>query len=161
MEEKDIGLIETLFCRKIMLYHDLLNCLKEEKAALVNIDMDRLWEISREKETLCNKIQSAKQKLAATIYPTGDQAELRLNRVMSAIPRPWRAKFQTLCLRLVDLKGEVDFFRKENMVVINDSLRFLDEMISTITGKRKSPQMYDANCRMSSTANCMLLSREV
>ena len=50
MEVADVQAMESLFYKKIMLYSDLLECFRRERDALINMDLDGLWRISKEKE---------------------------------------------------------------------------------------------------------------
>ncbi len=47
METFNVRLIEKLFYKKIMLYHDLLYCFKHERESLTNLALDLLWSISK------------------------------------------------------------------------------------------------------------------
>jgi hypothetical protein len=51
--------------------------------------------------------------------------------------------------------------RKANMAFMNDSLRFLDEMISIITGGKESNMAYDQRSHLSKSGINCFLSREV
>jgi len=76
------------------------------------------------------------------------------------IPGDKRALFQKEYLALMKLKNEIKALRKENMIVIDDSLQFLDEMISIITGEETSKIMYNEKCHLRKSGANILLSRE-
>ncbi len=161
MEENEVRLIGKLFYKKIMLYHDLLYCFKHERESLVNLDLDKLWSISKEKEEICAKINTAKQEIVAALDLRENQKIFELNRTMDLIPGESRAEFQKLYLRLIKLKSEIEVFRTENMAFVNDSLQFLDEIIATITGADGSGTMYNDKCHFSKSGSHSFLSREV
>ena len=160
MEEPIVRLIDKLFYNKIMLYNDLLHCLKYERESLINIDLDKLWSISREKEDVCANINATRQEIISTVDPQEDQKSFNLNRIMDLIPRECRAEFQKLYLRLIKLKSEVEVLRKENMAIVDDSLQFLDEMIAIITVNDRSRIVYNNKCHMTKSGTNILLSRE-
>ncbi len=161
METPNVRLIEKLFYKKIMLYHDLLYCFKHERESLINLDLDKLWSISKEKEEICAKINTVKQEINAALDLQENQKTFELNRTMDLIPKESRAEFQKLYLRLIKLKSEIEAFRKENMAFVNDSLQFLDEIIATITGADASETMYTDKCHFSKSRSYSFLSREV
>jgi len=160
MDENIIQLLEKLFFTKIMLYHDLLDFFNKEKESLINVDLDNLWNISKEKEEICLKIQSIQQEIISTVNPGMEQQPFSLNQVLNMIPGDRRALFQKEYLALMKLKNEIKALRKENIILIDDSLQFLDEMISVITGECKSSIMYNDKCHLSQPGTNLLLSRE-
>ncbi|NQT69842.1 MAG: flagellar protein FlgN [Desulfobacteraceae bacterium] len=161
METPNVRLIEKLFYKKIMLYHDLLYCFKHERESLTNLDLDKLWSISAEKEEICAKINTTKQEIVAALDLKENQKTFELNRTMDLIPVEYKAEFQKLYLRLIKLKSEIEVFRKENISFVNDSLEFLDEIIAIITGTDGSGIMYNDKCHFSKSGAPVLLSREV
>ncbi len=161
MEASDVRLIEELFFKKIMLYDDLLHCFKAERESLIGINLDKLWKISKEKETICANINTVRQKIMAAVDLQRDLNDFDLSRIMDLIPREFKAEFQKLYLRLIKLKSEIEIMRKENVVFVDDSLQFLDEIIAIITGKDASKMLYNDKCHLKKPDPYMLLSREV
>ena len=160
MDDTIVQSLEKLFYQKIMLYNDLLDCLKRERESLLNIDLDSLWTISKEKEHICAKITSLREEIIAAVNPGIEEKSFNLNQILDVIPVKKRDEFQKLHLTLIKLKSEIEVLRKENMLFIDDSLQFLDEMISIITGETKSKIMYNAKCHVSKSGAPILLSRE-
>ncbi len=161
MDERIIQALENLIYEKIILYNDLLLCLEKERETLIKIDMDDLWEISKEKEEICSKVSAIRQEIISTLGLEMDPKDYRPSRILEFIPRTDRARFQQSYVRLFDLKSEIEAIRKENMILINDSLQFLDEMVSVITGNDQSKMIYKDDGHIRKSANQMLLSREV
>jgi len=161
MENDVIHLIEKLFFKKIMLYNDLLHYLKEERESLGGIDLDKLWRISKEKEKTCADIETIRQKIISAVNPKEDKIPFNLNRIMEFIPKNFKAEFQKLYLRILKIKGEIEVLRIQNMTFIDDSLNFMDEMISIITGQTESRIIYNDRCRFSKSGPNLFLNREV
>ncbi|MDY7037218.1 MAG: flagellar export chaperone FlgN [Thermodesulfobacteriota bacterium] len=161
MEEVIIQSIEKLFYEKILLYNDLLLCFMNEREALINIDLDKLWRISIEKEETCAKIKSVKQEIISAMNSETDQNHLDLNLTSEIIPKKKRVNFQKLNRTLIKLKSEIEVMRKENMIHINESLHFLDEMISIITGEDQPGLIYNDKCHINKSGPNILLRREI
>jgi len=161
MEAPIVALIEKNFYEKIMLYNDLLHCFRQESESLLNIDLDKLWGISKEKEEICANISTARHNVMAAVGMQGDQKSFDLNRIMDLIPRECKAEFQKLYLRLIKLKSEIEVLRKENMIFVNNSLQFLDEIMAIITGESGSGMNYNDKCHVSKSGSHLFLNREV
>ena len=161
MEDEVIRLVEKLFFKKIMLYNDLLHYLKEERESLISIDLDKLWRISKEKEETCADIELTRQEIISAVSSKEDQKSFNLNRIMEFIPGRFKAKFQKLYLRILKIKGEIEVLRIQNMTFIDDSLNFMDEIISIITGEAESRIIYNDKCRFSKSGPNLFLNREI
>jgi hypothetical protein len=161
MEDEVIPLVEKLFFKKIMLYNDLLHYLKEERESLISIDLDKLWRISKEKEETCADIESTRKEIISALGSKEDQKSFNLNRTMEFIPGKFKAEFQNLYLRILKIKGEIEVLRIQNMTFIDDSLNFMDEIISIITGGTESRIIYNDKCRFSKSSPNLFLIREI
>jgi len=161
MEHTDFRSIEKLICNKILLYDDLLHCFMEERDSLINIDLDKLWLISEEKAEICSKIECIKKEVLSIVNKGTNQKGSGFNNIPGLAPPESRPKFHKLFIRLIKLKAEIDALRKENMNFIDDSLAFLDEMVSIITGETKARIVYNDKCYLSKPCTNILLSREV
>lgn len=161
MENDVIHLLETLFFKKIMLYNDLLHYFKKERKSLISIDLDTLWIISKEKEKACSEIASIRQEILSAVGPEQDRNSFNLNRIMECIPGKLKADFQSLYLRILKLKGEIEVLRIQNMTVIDESLGFMDEILSIITGESESRLIYNNKCRFGKSGPNLFLNREI
>jgi hypothetical protein len=160
MDDRNVQRLEKLLHEKILLYNDLLHCLNEERESLINVDLDRLWQISHEKEELCKELEKTKGSIWGAIDPLVDAQDMTLSQMMEKIPRTKRALFQKLYLRLIKLKTDIDLIRRENMAFINDSLEFLDDIISIISGEPKRKIFYDDRCLLNSPETNIFIKRE-
>ncbi len=160
MDDHRVQSLVSLFHKKIILSNDLLHCLKKERESLINIDLDSLWSISKEKEDICSKIESIREEIVSALNLRIDQRFLASHQILELLPEEHKATFQKLFHTLLKLKGEIEVIRKENMVFIDDSLQFLDEMMSILTGKTTSKILYNDKCHLSRSGANVLLSRE-
>jgi hypothetical protein len=160
MDHASLQLLETLFSRKIALYHDLRNCFRQERESLLQVDLDRLWKIAGEKEDVCSEIQALRQEIMSALYPALEDKPFDISQIMQMIPADKREVFQELYLKLARLKSEIEVIRKENTVFIDDSLQFLDEIMSVITGENSSNSTYNDKCHVVKPGSQLLLSKE-
>lgn len=162
-----IQTLENLFHEKILLYRDLVECLKKERDVLANTDMDGLWEIADEKQSIVARIETVRNKILTALsgIPMDrltDGSSFDLARVYSLIPRMHRECIKKPYFSLVSLKGEIQRRSRENKLFIEECLSFLDELIAIITDTGKQGAVYD-NGRSSRNKNHanLLLHREV
>jgi hypothetical protein len=161
MEAFTVDTIEKLFYKKIMLYNDLLYCFEEERKSLIRIDLNKLWGLSKEKDEICAQIKSIRREMSVAVNLENDPDAFSLNLVMDLIPEKYTDKFKKLYLRILKLKGEIEILRKQNILYIDDSLEFLDEMISIITGETDSGYIYNDRCHFNKSGSRSFLAREV
>ncbi|MEE8398750.1 MAG: flagellar export chaperone FlgN [Desulfobacterales bacterium] len=161
MDKETIQYVEEIFYKKILHYNDLRAVFQREKTALIDLDMDVLWDVSREKEELCATIEGIRQKLFSIFSEPGIGDVSSLMQVLDLLPIENRAQFQPLYHSISRLKGEIDAMRKENMSHVDSSLEFLDEIITVIAGGDQNQSTYDNRSRLRKPANAALLSREV
>lgn len=153
--------LEDFFHKKIVLYRSLLDCLKQERDHLVSLDLNGLWNVSRVKDDLCARIKAVRQQIQATVCVGSGRPPLALDEVIKAVPTEKRDPIRRLSGEVGLLKREVDAYRKGNMAFIDDSLKFIDDLIVTITGGASTRNVYDHRCRMRKAGGQMLLRREV
>lgn len=161
MDDSTIQYLEKIIYKKILCYSELQRCFEKERQALIDLDIEALWEISKEKETLCTKIEQLRRELSSTLVGSEDGAFVSLREIIEIIPVDKRSQFRKLNHTLNRYKSEIDMIRKENKTHIEDSLQFLDEMISLITGEVEPHVLYNNKSRLNKSSNRMVLSREV
>ncbi|MBW2492022.1 MAG: flagellar export chaperone FlgN [Deltaproteobacteria bacterium] len=161
MEVSTVDRVEKLFYKKIMLYNDLLYCFEAERKSLITIDLNELWGLSKKKDEICAQIKSIRRQICLAVNLENDPDAFNLNLVMDLIPRKYTDHFKKLYLRILKLKGEIEILRKQNILYIDDSLEFLDEMISIITGETDSRYVYNDRCHFNKSGPRSFLTREV
>jgi hypothetical protein len=161
MEALPVDMIEKLFYKKIMLYNDLLHCFEEERMSLISIDLNKLWELSKKKDELCAQIKSIRKEMSVAIDSGKAPNAFNLGLIMGLIPEEYTDRFKKLYLRILKLKGEIEILRKQNILYIDDSLEFMDEMISIFAGEAESRHIYNDRCHFKSSGPRFFLNREV
>jgi len=153
--------IEQLVYKKILLYEDLLLCFVEERESLVNIDLDKLWLISNKKTEICSEIKELRREIVSIAGNVNEKGEFDLAEFAQMVPSERRSNFNKLVLRLMKVKAEIEAIRKENMSFLDDSLRFLDDIVSLIAGGARARSVYNDRCRFDRPSVNGILRQEV
>lgn len=161
MNEETIQTIERLLSEKAMRYAELVECFKKERACLIRLEIESLWAVSEEKSRLCAEIEALRSRIAlgesvgegATVYDP--------HRILNAVPAAKRGSVRNTLLRIQKLKREVEIMRQENRAFVDDSLDFLDEMISLLSGEGEAHRLYNSRSRLGRAESLVTLSREV
>jgi len=164
--QTQIEILKNLFYEKIMLYRDLVECLRRERDLLIRTDVDALWEVSDSKQSIgargAVRGEILKALSEAAIDHDMDLSSFRLSTVLSLIPSRDRVEFKKPYLSLVSLKSETRQRTQENKLFIEQSLAFLDELITIIANTDKAEPLYDEEgCLNSKGHKNLLLHREV
>jgi len=163
MEEAMVQSIEKILEKKMSLYHDLHHCFNEERCALIHVDVTALWDISSKKDALCLEISHLRQELIAVAAPLIDLDPFDLKSLCSIMPRETLGAFNMTVQRLDGLKKDIEGLRRHNMIYMNDSLQFLDDMMAIISraGRSNAPMVYNRRCSIHNGKSTHLLSQEV
>jgi hypothetical protein len=159
MEQTTIQTIESLFQEKAALYARLVECFKKERAYLTTMEFEPLWSVSDEKNRLCMEIETLRSRIASEADP--DMKGFEVNRILDAIPLQQQGSIRNAILHIGKLKKEVEIMRRENQAFIDESLDFLDEMISILTGQGDRQIMYNSRSRLNRAEAVVTMSREV
>ena len=165
--QTQIEILKNLFYEKIMLYRDLVECLRRERDLLIRTDIDALWEVSDRKQSIGARIGAVRGEILkalsdAAIDHDMDSSSFRLSTVLSLIPDRDRVGFKKPYLSLVSLKSETRQRSQENKLFIEQSLAFLDELITLIANTDKAEPLYDEGGYLNSKGHKnLLLHREV
>jgi flagellar biosynthesis/type III secretory pathway chaperone len=164
--ETPLNTLEDLFHEKIMLYQELVECLKQERALLIKTDMDALWEISAKKQSLVSEIEGVRRKILDTLPPcsidhTMDVSTFSPATVLSVVSHEQRAQLRKAYLALVNLKAETRQRSLENKTLVEQSLEFLDELIGIIANTDGKPVYGNGGSLARGGHANLFLSREV
>ncbi len=155
--------IRKMIEKKISLYHDLLRCFQEERTALLQVDVTALWHISSEKDALCSEISLLRKEITTAAAPWIQLDPFDLNALFPVVPKAHYSSLNRAGQVLVRLKREIEGLRRHNMIFMNDSLQFLDDMMAIISraGKSGAPTVYNRRCSLNQGKSMHLLSQEV
>lgn len=143
-------ILEELFYKKIMLYQELNECLKEEREHLIKTDMDALWDVSDKKQSILPRIEALRAQILSTLSDASmnhhmDGRPFSLTTVLSVIPHRERERFQKPYLALVNVKAEIEHRSQENKRFVEQSLDFMDELIGILANAGGSNGIYTNN----------------
>ncbi|NVM21130.1 MAG: flagellar protein FlgN [Desulfobacterales bacterium] len=166
--QRAIETLEDLLHKKILLYQDLVAGLKREREALINTDMEALWEIADEKQSIVSDIEALRCKILTALSEVAidhrmDVVSFDIARVCSFIPGTHSERIKEPYVSLVNLKSEIRKRSREHIVFIEESLRFLDELIGIIAGAADEPKpvYYNGRSLTGKRQANVLLHREV
>jgi flagellar biosynthesis/type III secretory pathway chaperone len=143
-----IQALKALFYDKILLYQDLLECLKEERKLLIRTDIDSLWEISDKKQAIVSRAEALRGKILTALSEAGIEhgsnvSSFDVTHIFSLIPPMQRQGFNKTYSSLVKLKNEIRRRCHENRLFIEECLDFLDELIGILANTGKPSDVYN------------------
>jgi len=161
MEGKTMHIIEGLFQEKVFLYADLAECFRKERGCLSGMNIEGLWAVSDQKNGICSQIGALRSRIAFALGLDRNLEEGDMRRFLALIPAQEQGPLRNALLHIMKLKQEVELMRKENRTFIEDSLDFLDEIISLLAGEKAGEIMYSGRSRLQRTEAVHTMSREV
>ncbi len=126
---------KDLLDKKYKLYLELYDILKEEREALIRVDIDRLFNLSDRKQEICSNIEQIEDDIRRF-------KDHHINR-----------EFENILIRarldkINAIRIDIDILRKENSKLITDVLEFIDNIISILCIGGDKEIIYDRNCNM-------------
>ena len=142
---------EAHYRRQIVLCERLLDCMVRERETLIDLDVDRLWSITEEKQHILRSIEGMQSQIER------DQAT-DSKEVLSPARRQVTGK---LALRLEQLKQEIRQRVTENVRFVSETLGFFDELVSLLATGAQGADSYPATGRIRKGALPLIYSKEV
>ncbi len=142
--------LEKLFQEKIMLYHDMASCLKNEQTSLMETDVDALWKYSEKKQALVNQIEDTRAQALAILAEAGidhrmDRTSFSVSKILNLIPPDIGKKVKKFEIPLVIGKKSVQSLVSQNKAYVDEYLQVIDDLMETLTSVHKSQTGYDKN----------------
>lgn len=139
--------LEALLNRKLALYQELADVVKEEKKSLSTTDVDALWKFSSQKQTIASKIEDLRKQILNIIKQYQPNHGITVesfhhNRALAFTPFKNDSKFKQICMKLSLLKEEVNGLVKGNKAFVEAYLSMMDEMINIILNADKKDASY-------------------
>lgn len=140
--EKFADIIMELLQEKIRCYGDLADILVREREAVIRMEVDSIWNLSREKNILAEEIKGLGEKMKGlkeeavsfvpVAFPVGAGDEDLLERL--PVPRKIKADLQKAKSTLHFRKQEVQRLSRENCRYIKQYLGVIDDVMATVAG---------------------------
>ncbi len=129
--------IQTLLKEKLACYQKLHLVLKAEKKAIGTIDLDMIWETTRAKKDLINKIEELRDNFLVACqnhFPGMDKKRdpFSLGALLHALPLPNKGKSDIRLLkRNIDKEKDiVAHFIKSNQIQVEKHLSVVDNIMN-------------------------------
>jgi len=135
---------------KVALLKGLVDCLQREREILADLHIPDLWTVVEEKQRILEAIECLSPQ------GTEDGSSRKINEA-----RPQPAEDPASAQAVARLKEEIRERTRENAAFIQDSLRFVDELVALITGEPKDKCTYSPNGVRNRAHRPRLYGREV
>lgn len=150
--EQEINRIKGWYVKRVSLYEELLSCIKRERDNLINQDIKGIWNSLEEKKEILESIEEVNK-----IYSGSPEK----NPVFHDIPKNDRNNINNLSRQLKGLKEEITVRVKENVLFINDTLSFINELFSILGKSGNSEITYGPNKKSRGEAATLIYRNEV
>lgn len=150
--EASLTPIEKAYQKEVALLRDLLECLSLERDNLISINLENLWSIMEEKNTVLKSIEETREEIQALILERekGQEAHQGIQRLNASFSR-----------KIERLKEEIGSRVRENVSFIQDTLGFLNEMISIFVAGARPEPAYGPARKVGNQSSTLIYHREV
>lgn len=130
-----------------LLYQSFLPILKEERGSIASFSVDHLNAIVSKKLELVAAIRAAEGTRGAIVGSISDSLnvnniEFTISYLINILPEPHASRLRNCAQRLSSLVGEVSEFNKDNGVLIERSLRYINDSINILSGLAEERHTY-------------------
>ncbi len=163
--------IKDLFNKKLLLYRDLEQIIRQEREYIAESNIDSLWEISLSKQELVSKIEQIRHNILtilskASIVHDMDVSSFSLNKIFSLMPAELGEKTKSFRIPLIAIKDKIYNLSGENKEFVEKYLETINELVEIISNAGNPEYVY--NCSRyfkenskTSLKTSLLLSKEI
>ncbi len=153
----------TLLEGQKVIYEDLLSISKEKQTELVKGSLEALDSLTKREEALifqAGRLEDERFHYTnELITSNGLETNATITEVFQAAPAEVKERMEGIHREMVEALGELDKINRENMSLIQQSLRILNYTIEAITQDKKIT--YSADEGMIGEKKSLLLDRRV
>ena len=149
MDGKSIK-VNGLYKKKISLMEALLQCVTQERENLIHLDVENLWGLMEEKETIMRSLEEIQQEI-------DKGAEGQKKPVRHGAGETYGEE----AVKAASLKEEILTRVKENVSFIQETLGFMDEVVSSLASGKSGDQTYRPLSMAPKEPSPMIYHREV
>lgn len=125
--------------KETLLYRSFLQILEEERDSLASFSVEHLNSIVSKKLELIGAIREAEGTRGAIVGSLGDSLDVKnleftISYLIETLNEPYASRLRSCAQRLSLLVGEVSEFNKDNGVLIERSLRYINDSIQILSG---------------------------
>jgi hypothetical protein len=144
--------IEAGYQKEAALFQDLLNCLDLERDNLINLNLENLWSVMEKKQTLLESIEGVQVEIKRLLSENREKQPVSMNEKRTLAP---------LSTRVAHLKEEVRARVKENVLFIQETLSFFDELIQIFISNGDAARAYRPGSKKTGNSSPFILYKEV
>ncbi len=158
--------IQNLFNEKIILYRELLECLRQEKKILMEPDVNLLWDISSQKNALAAKIEDVRRRILNTLTDASinhdmNVAAFRVSKILKILPDTVAQNSKKVHVTLVGIKEEIYQLAKESKRFVEGYLGVINDLIGVIANEGKYKPVYGNSPNQVHEKTNLFLHKEV
>lgn len=125
--------------KEAFLYREFLYLLKEERDTIASFSLDRIAEITRKKVDLIDTLREAEGTRAAIVGSFGDSfkvehIEFTISYLIGIVAEPYASRLKDCANNLSLVVREVSEFNKDNGILIERSLKYINDSIHILSG---------------------------
>jgi flagellar biosynthesis/type III secretory pathway chaperone len=144
--------ITSGYQKETSLFQDLLACLDLERDNLINLNLENLWTVMEKKQNLLESIEGVQGEIKGLLAQEGAKG---------AVSPDERHKLTSLSERVLHMKEEVRARVKENVLFIQETLGFFDELIQIFMANGESGRTYHPAAKKAGNVAPLFLYKEV
>ncbi|WP_022664686.1 flagellar export chaperone FlgN [Desulfospira joergensenii] len=140
--EKIAGTISDLFEEELGLYQTLQSVIEQEKAYVIDMDIDGLWASVDRKRELLEAIEKIRERIRSLSPDTGGGKGLSTSKIVKNLPLKIaeKSRLKTLGLAVDTCKKEITRLARENKKYITEYLSVIDGIFSTVVNLKNKDQ---------------------
>lgn len=139
-----------LYKKKISLMEALLQCVIQERENLIHLDVESLWGLMEEKETIMRSLEETQQEI-------DNRAVGQKKPVRHGTGKTYGEE----AVKAAALREEIFARIKENVSFIQETLGFIDEVVSSLASGKSQDQTYRPLSMAPKEPTPMIYHREV
>ena len=140
--EKISGAIPDLLEEELGLYKTLQSVIEQEKAYIIDMDIEGLWASVDRKKELVEAIEKIRGRIKELLPEAGGKEGWSLSRIVGNLPvmLAEKSRLKTLGLAVDACKNEITRLARENKRYITEYLSVIDGIFSTVVNLKNRDQ---------------------
>ncbi len=133
--------------KETLLYQSFLQILEEERDSLASFSVEHLNAIVSKKLELVVAIRKAESTRGAIVGSMADSLDVKnleftISYLIEILKEPYSTRLRNCAQSLSSMVGEVSEFNKDNGVLIERSLRYINDSINILSGLAEERHTY-------------------
>lgn len=140
--EKIAGTIPELLEKELELYKTLQAVIEQEKAYIIDMDIEGLWASVDRKKELMEAIEKIREGIRGMLPDAGAKEGLTMTGIVGRLPLKLaeKARLKTLGFAVDACKKEITRLARENKKYITEYLSVIDGIFSTVVSLKNRDQ---------------------